>query len=580
LGNNITYNVFFEASVTDKTVVDGDYVLALQYLADMNSYAVGAVLGELWLTVTTATSITTYKAYAKVLSGGAGAALRFLNGTYEESLATLNVGSSIRLEGTLEYRTGYVADEVSLPKIWTPKGFSENIEGYVGMNNMAVPARARLDIVETATSNLPVLMLDQRGSGALLEMRSNMDDVKLIVDRQGNVGIGTSVARAKLEVAGHIWPSSNLAYDLGSSNLRWRDLYLSGNTIDLGGTFLTRNAEGGGIKITSDSGEDVDTSSRNVNASGYVNINGTRLERHVTGPLMVRNTEGEMESGMFKHVYVDGTVRASNLEILGDFVTLNTVTSNTEQMVIVNAGTGPALKVTQTGANSIAEFYDDGNVLAFKVADGGNVGIGTAVPTTKLDVVGILKANGLQINDITNAFMPRGGIIMWSGTIVAIPTGWALCDGTNGTPNLQGKFLIGSSTTYGQGTTGGTATKTLTEANMPAHNHSGTTTAGEGTHTHTITDPGHQHTIGFDNGAGEGQGEFGTNYNSLAGPYAPLGAAGGSGRKLLANRSTTGSSINSTNSAHTHTFTTSSKGSGTAFDILPPYYALAYIMKL
>jgi hypothetical protein len=332
----------------------------------MNSYAVGAVLGELWLTVTTATSITTYKAYAKVLSGGAGAALRFLNGTYEESLATLNVGSSIRLEGTLEYRTGYVADEVSLPKIWTPKGFSENIAGYVGLNNMAVPARARLDIVETEASNLPVLILDQRGSGPLLEMRSNMDDVKLIVDLQGNVGIGTSVARTKLEVAGHVWPSSNLAYDLGSSNLRWRDLYLSGNTIDLGGTFLTRNAEGGGIKVTSDNGEDVDTSSRNVNASGYVNVNGTRLERHVTGPLMVKTGAGEgvMESGMFKHVYVDGTVRASNLEILG-----------------------------------------------------GNVGIGTSMPRTKLEVAGHIWPSSNQAYDIGSSILRWRDLYLGGNTI-------------------------------------------------------------------------------------------------------------------------------------------------------------------
>jgi hypothetical protein len=40
-------------------------------------------------------------------------------------------------------------------------------------------------------------------------------------------------------------------------------------------------------------------------------------------------------------------------------------------------------------------------------------------------------------------FMPKGGIIMWSGTIAAIPTGWALCDGANGTPNLSGKFIVG-----------------------------------------------------------------------------------------------------------------------------------------
>jgi hypothetical protein len=100
---------------------------------------------------------------------------------------------------------------------------------------------------------------------------------------------------------------------------------------------------------------------------------------------------------------VNGTIRASNISIIGDFVTLNTVTSNTEQMVIENAGTGPALKVTQTGANSIAEFYDDGSVLALKIADGGNVGIGTAIPMAKL-----------HIND-------TGAMIIPSGTTVQQP---------------------------------------------------------------------------------------------------------------------------------------------------------------
>ena len=97
---------------------------------------------------------------------------------------------------------------------------------------------------------------------------------------------------------------------------------------------------------------------------------------------------------------VNGTIRASNISIIGDFVTLNTVTSNTEQMVIQNAGTGPALKVTQTGANSIAEFYDDGNVLALKIADGGNVGIGTATPTQKFHVSGAIKST-MSINSDT-----------------------------------------------------------------------------------------------------------------------------------------------------------------------------------
>jgi len=94
-----------------------------------------------------------------------------------------------------------------------------------------------------------------------------------------------------------------------------------------------------------------------------------------------------------------GTIIASNVSVIGDFVTLNTVTSNTEQMVITNAGTGPGLKVTQTGAEAIAEFYDDGGVLALKVADGGNVGIGTANPTASLHVVGrILATSEIQIS--------------------------------------------------------------------------------------------------------------------------------------------------------------------------------------
>jgi microcystin-dependent protein len=220
--------------------------------------------------------------------------------------------------------------------------------------------------------------------------------------------------------------------------------------------------------------------------------------------------------------------------------------------ILENAGTGPALKVTQTGVNSIAEFYDDGNVLALKIADGGNVGIGTSMPITKLDVVGILKATGLQINDITNAFMPRGGIIMWSGSIATIPTGWAICDGTNGTPNLYNRFVIGAGSTYNVAATGGSTTKSLQIDNLPSHNHTGTT-ALAGNHAHTVT-------VGYYN--------EGTQLNGFGIEDASSSFIG----PVSAGTDTQGN--------HTHTFTTNNTGSGTAFDITPPYYALAYIMKL
>ena len=66
--------------------------------------------------------------------------------------------------------------------------------------------------------------------------------------------------------------------------------------------------------------------------------------------------------------------------------------------------------------------------------------------------------------------IPKGGIIMWSGSINSIPKGWLLCNGQNNTPNLQDKFILG----YGQnniGLTGGTSQIILQPENLPPHNH-------------------------------------------------------------------------------------------------------------
>jgi hypothetical protein len=90
-------------------------------------------------------------------------------------------------------------------------------------------------------------------------------------------------------------------------------------------------------------------------------------------------------------ILATGSLTASNLTILGDTVTLNTVTSNTEQLAVVNDGTGPALQVVQTGADIVAAFYDD-STLAFLIADGGNVGVRTSSPAYPFDVNGTVRA--------------------------------------------------------------------------------------------------------------------------------------------------------------------------------------------
>lgn len=67
--------------------------------------------------------------------------------------------------------------------------------------------------------------------------------------------------------------------------------------------------------------------------------------------------------------------------------------------------------------------------------------------------------------------VPSGCILLWSGTTNNIPNGWALCDGQNGTPDLRDKFVLGAGTTYAAGTTGGSETVTLTIAQIPSHSH-------------------------------------------------------------------------------------------------------------
>ena len=175
--------------------------------------------------------------------------------------------------------------------------------------------------------------------------------------------------------------------------------------------------------------------------------------------------------------------------------------------------------------------------------------------------------------------IPTGIIAMWSGTLVNIPAGWRLCDGTNGTPNLLDKFVMGVvNSTTNPGASGGAKTVTLSVANIPAHSH----TSAE--HTHTLsgvsvsTAGDHTHTM---------SGVYGVQYPLNTGGYKVIGYnfdkfppsellnAGGSSSSAGAHTHSISGSVSSTTPGNT-----GSVGSGTAFSILPPYYALAFIMKM
>jgi hypothetical protein len=144
-----------------------------------------------------------------------------------------------------------------------------------------------------------------------------------------------------------------------------------------------------------------------------------------------------------------------------------------------------------------------------------------------------------------NASFPIGGIIMWSGSIATIPTKWQLCDGTNGTPDLRNRFIVGAGSTYAVNATGGSA-----DAIVVSHTHSVTgTTNTTGAHTHGM----------------------------------PQANVVGGGSNSICGSSPSGSFIQTASAgehSHTVTGTAETTGSSGTNANLPPYFALAYIMRV
>jgi len=193
---------------------------------------------------------------------------------------------------------------------------------------------------------------------------------------------------------------------------------------------------------------------------------------------------------------------------------------------------------------------------------------------------------------------PKGGIIMWSGSIVNIPEGWTLCDGTKGTPDLRDRFVIGAGNMRAVGGT--------SDGTIPAHVHTGPSHAHTGpshTHTgpsHTHSGPSHTHgsgtlttnstgahthTVGAGRSGGGSTGREGgattvedTSSNG-AHSHSVSGstASGGTGNTGASGTGNTGSS-GTGNTGASGTGNTGSTGTGS--EVIAKYYALAFIMKL
>ena len=174
--------------------------------------------------------------------------------------------------------------------------------------------------------------------------------------------------------------------------------------------------------------------------------------------------------------------------------------------------------------------------------------------------------------------VPAGGIIIWSGASNAIPSGWVLCNGSNSTPDLRDKFVIGAGNSYNVGTTGGSKDAVIV-SHSHNHNLSGSTN-NTGNHSHNVTGNSNNtgsHTHNRDKWGGNFGGSSGaTVFRSDANGNRSTGSAGSHSHSITGSTNNTG--------GHSHNVTINggsitSAGESASDKNLPPYYSLCYIMK-
>ena len=392
------------------------------------------------------------------------------------------------------------------------------------------------------------------------------------------------------------------------------------------------------------------TFNNNVRVKGDLNIEGNLNITTVTETPVSINSD----------TVITGTLTVDETTTFKGEITLDTgMVPDSDEGAYIGTASKPfseahvgEIRVAVTNDNTI-DTATGGLTLA--TASGSNVAI-----STNTVVSGTLTTDYLVAPNVS----PIGSIVMWPGDTVDIPSDWRRCNGTSlntydfrflhqiisntygGTayqagvtdqpgavttfqlPDLTSRFVVGTSPTYTLNATGGSATVALQVANLPPHNHTGSTIDDSPEHSHGMLDSGaHAHgslnptnpaqritsTANAPHGHG---GSVGTGNAPHTHPYAIGGPIGrGSGGNAVSNypynssNNTGGANaphshpltIDANNAphyhvipttgsghshpiqqggAHTHTFTIASEGQGTAHENLPPYRSLHYIIRV
>jgi hypothetical protein len=268
------------------------------------------------------------------------------------------------------------------------------------------------------------------------------------------------------------------------------------------------------------------------------------------GTLSALAVSGSISGATISGTTITGTLTTAaqpNLTSVGTLTSLsvagNISGSNLSANTIIGT-VSTALQPNITSVGTLTSLGVSGVVTAGSLSVSGTSTLSGTVtaPTAANGTSNTQVATTAFVQNSLVTVIPSGVIVMWSGSVASIPAGWFLCNGSNGTPDLRDRFVVGAGSTYNPAATGGSA-----NAIVVSHTHTATS---------SVTDPGHRHSYTAPSGTDTG-GSFGSNVVDTT-------------VSALTANAFTGIAV---------TTTIASAGASGTNANLPPYYALAYIMK-
>jgi hypothetical protein len=351
-----------------------------------------------------------------------------------------------------------------------------------------------------------------------------------------NLSVVGTITGAGNTIHGNIFTTGLIT---ATGNITGGNMLTGGNVLSAGLISATGNVTGNNILTAGLVSATGNVNGGNIFSAGLISAIGN----------VIASTLNAVDINLLGNIVVAG-----NATVNGTTTTINVQTLNIadKDVVVANNVSTSALingAGILAGNPTVASIIYSDAIKGWTTANNFSVGSNlTVTGTTTLTGISTAPtaANTVANTQIaTTAFVrnivPTGVITLWYGAIASVPSGWLLCDGTNGTPDLRNRFIVGAGSTYAVDATGGSA-----NAALVSH-----------THTATVTDPGHNHL---------------SNATGLVNNNINFTGTGGADYRNV-NDTQTGSAFTGITVAN------STEGVSATNANLPPYYALAYIMK-